>query len=126
MELTYREIGDVVADEASPSFDLFRFKALASEYVFPGTLVGTWISKTQFLIGRISASIEINPHESASRSKVREAMSIPADYPTEEFSINIFRVYEAEIIEEGTLKFNDKNEISDVDITSPSNMAKAG
>lgn len=126
MELTYREIGDVVADEASPSFDLFRFKALASEYVFPGTLVGTWISKTQFLVGRISASIEINPHESASRSKVREAMNIPADYPTEEFSINIFRIYEAEIIEEGTLKYNDKNEIVDVEITAPSNMAKAG
>lgn len=126
LELTYREIGDVVADEASPSFDLFRFKALATEYVFPGTLVGTWISKNQFLIGRISASIEINPHESASRSKVREAMNIPADYPSEEFSINIFRVYEAEIIEEGTLKVNDKNEIIDVDITAPSNMAKAG
>ena len=58
MELTYREIGDVIADEASPSFDLFRFKALSSEYVFPGTLVGTWISKTQFLIGRISSSLE--------------------------------------------------------------------
>src|SRR5690348_9536824 len=114
MELTYREIGDVIADEASPSFDLFRFKALSSEYVFPGTLVGTWISKSQFLIGRISASIEVNPHESASRSKVREAMGISSDFPTEEFSINIYRVYEAEIIEEGTLVFDDKNNIADV------------
>lgn len=125
MDLTYREIGDVIADEVSPSFDLFRFKALATEYVFPGTLVATWISKTQFLIGRISASIEINPHESASRSKVREAMSIQADYPSEEFSINIFRVYETEIIEEGTLKFENK-EVVDFEITAPSNMAKAG
>jgi DNA helicase HerA-like ATPase len=126
MELTYREIGDVIADEASPSFDLFRFKALSSEYVFPGTLVGTWISKSQFLIGRISASIEVNPHESASRSKVREAMGISSDFPTEEFSINIYRVYEAEIIEEGTLVFDDKNNIADVEISAPSNMSKAG
>lgn len=126
MELTYREIGDVIADEASPSFDLFRFKALSSEYVFPGTLVGTWISKTQFLIGRISSSLEINPHESASRSKVREAMGIAPDYPDEAHSINIYRVYEAEIIEEGTLTKNDKGEITNLSISAPSNMAKAG
>jgi DNA helicase HerA-like ATPase len=126
MNLSYREIGNVIADDVSPSFDVFRFKALAEEYVFPGTLVGTWISDNQFLIGRICASIEINPHESAERAKVREAMSIPADYPSEEFSINIFRVYEAEIIEEGTVKYNEKKEIIDVDITAPTNMAKAG
>lgn len=126
MELAYREIGDVIADDVSPSFDLFRFKALASEYVFPGTLVGTWISKTQFLIGRISASIEINPHESASRSKVREAMSIPPDYPTEEYSINIYRVYEAEIIEEGLLELDKENHCTNINISAPSNMAKAG
>jgi DNA helicase HerA-like ATPase len=126
MELTYREIGDVIADEASPSFDLFRFKALSSEYVFPGTLVGTWISKSQFLIGRISASIEINPHESASRSKAREAMGIAPDYPDEAHSINIYRVYEAEIIEEGTITKDDKGEITNLVINAPSNMAKAG
>lgn len=126
MELIYREIGDVIADEASPSFDLFRFKALSSEYVFPGTLVGTWISKTQFLIGRISSSLEINPHESASRSKVREAMGIAPDYPDEAHSINIYRVYEAEIIEEGTITKNNKGEITNVVINAPSNMAKAG
>jgi len=126
MELIYREIGDVIADEASPSFDVFRFKALASEYVFPGTLVATWISKNQFLIGRISASIEINPHESASRSKVREAMGITPDYPDEAHSINIYRVYEAEIIEEGTIAKNKKGEIEELAINAPSNMAKAG
>lgn len=126
MELIYREIGDVIADEASPSFDLFRFKALSSEYVFPGTLVATWISKTQFLIGRIAASIEINPHESASRSKVREAMGITPDYPDEAHSINIYRVYEAEIIEEGIVTKSDDSEVSKLEINSPSNMAKAG
>lgn len=126
MDLAFREIGDVIADEVSPSFDLFRFKALASEYVFPGTLVGTWIEANRFLIGRIAASLEVNPHESASRSKVREAMGIASDFPSEAFSISIYRVYEAEIIEEGTLQRDRASRITGVQITAPSNMAKAG
>src|SRR6266542_270382 len=85
-------IGSVIADDVSPSFDVFRFKANANEYVFPGALVATYVDHQKFLIGRISASIEINPHESASRSKVREAMGIKADYPEEELSTNIYRV----------------------------------
>jgi len=119
-----REIGSVIADEDSPSFDLFRFKANANEYVFPGTLVGTAIDDNKFLIGRISSSIEINPHESASRAKVREAMLIEADYPKEEFSTNIYRIYEADIIEEGVI--SGEGDTYELDITEPSDMAKAG
>lgn len=126
MDLAFREIGDVIADDVSPSFDLFRFKALASEYVFPGTLVAAWIMKDKFLIGRIAASLEVNPHESASRSKVREAMGIASDFPSEAFSINIYRVYEAEIMEEGSLQRDREGRITRVQITAPSNMAKAG
>ena len=40
-----RDIGSVIADDVSPSFDVFRFKALANEYVYPGTLVGSSIDK---------------------------------------------------------------------------------
>ena len=42
-----REIGSVIADDVSPSFDVFRFKALANEYVSPGSLVAAalkWVS----------------------------------------------------------------------------------
>lgn len=117
-----RVIGSVVADDASPSFDVFRFKANANEYVYPGTLVGTEIvADKKFLIGRVSSSIEVNPHESAGRAKVREAMGIEADYPQEELSTNIYRQYEADIIEEGFI--SEKNELQ---ITEPSDMAKAG
>jgi hypothetical protein len=69
--ITLREIGSVIADNVSPSFDVSRFKANANEYVYPGSLVGTSISDNRFLIGRISKSIEVNPHESAPRAKVR-------------------------------------------------------
>lgn len=118
--ISNKEIGSVIADDASPSFDLFRFKANANEYVYPGTLVGTYVSENRFLIGRIAASIEVNPHESASRSKVREAMDIEADYPQEELSTNIYRVYETNIIEEALLTNQH------FEITEPSDMAKAG
>lgn len=120
VEFKLRDIGSVIADDVSPSFDIFRFKALANEYVFPGTLVGAVLDKKRFLIGRISSSIEVNPHESASRTAVRHAMDITPDYPEEGLSTTVYRVYEADIIEEG---FVDESRI---EITEPSDMAKAG
>jgi len=120
-EIVLREIGSVIADESSPSFDTFRFKANANEYVYPGTLVGTSVDVDKFLIGRVSGSLEVNPHESAGRAKVREAMGIAADYPQEELSTNIYRVYEADIIEEGIVQGENQ-----LEITEPSDMAKAG
>lgn len=120
-EIESRRIGSVIADDVSPSFDVFRFKANANEYVFPGTLVATYVSNNKFLVGRISGSIEVNPHESASRAKVREAMGIQADYPEEQLSTNIYRVYEAEIVEEGVINKNDS-----IEIKEPSDMPKAG
>jgi DNA helicase HerA-like ATPase len=123
-ELVKKDIGSVIADDTSPSFDVFRFKANANEYVYPGTLVGSFVEKDKFLIGRISTSLEVNPHESAERAKVREAMGIETDYPTEELSTNIFRVYEADIIEEGVVFYKDNQRR--LRIAEPSDMAKAG
>jgi len=119
-----RDIGSVIADDLSPSFDVFRFKANANEYVYPGTLVGATINDRAFLIGRISGSIEVNPHESATRAKVREAMGIEPDYPQEELSTNIYRLYEADIIEEGII--STEGDGHQLEITEPSDMAKAG
>lgn len=118
------DVGSVIADDFSPTFDCFRFKANANQYVYPGTLVGTWINKKRFLLGRIKSSLEVNPHESALRAKVREAMDIQPEYPEEELSTNIYRVYEADIIEEGVL-VSHEDEI-ELEITEPSDMAKAG
>ncbi|MDE2852899.1 MAG: ATP-binding protein [Chloroflexota bacterium] len=115
-------VGSVIADDVSPSFESFRFKANAFRYVFPGTLLGTWVDiHKRFLIGRVSSAIEINPHESPERSKVREAMDMPSDYPSEDFSTTIFRVYEVEIIEEAIIQHDVK-----ITIEQPSNMPKAG
>ena len=115
-------VGSVIADDVSPSFESFRFKANAFQYVFPGTLLGTWVNeRKRFLVGRVSSAIEINPHESPERSKVREALDMEPDYPGEEFSTTIFRVYEAEIIEEAIIR-----EDGAITVEQPSNMPKAG
>jgi DNA helicase HerA-like ATPase len=120
IDFKLRAIGSVIADDVSPSFDTFRFKALANEYVYPGTLVGALLDTNTFLIGRISSSIEVNPHESASRTAVRHAMELEPDYPEEGLSTTVYRVYEADIIEEGFIE-GDR-----IIITEPSDMAKAG
>ena len=116
------EIGSVTADDDSPSFDTFRFKANANEYVYPGTLITTFIDANKFIIGRISSSLEVNPHESASRAKVREVMDFASDYPSEEYSTSIYRVYEANVIEEAI--WDEQNERWF--ITEPSDMPRAG
>lgn len=119
-----RDIGSVIADDVSPSFNVFRFKALAKEYVYPGTLVGAALDENKFLIGRVSASIEVNPHESPSRTAVRHAMDIEPDYPEEGLSTSVYRVYEADIIEEGCIAVEKGKPYTA--ITEPSDMAKAG
>ena len=119
-DIELREIGTVIADDVSPSFDVFRFKALANEYVHPGSLVGAIINEKTFVLGRISDSLEINPHESPSRTAVRHAMGIEADYPPEDLSTTVYRVYEADIIEQGII--TDQG----LEIFEPMDMAKAG
>lgn len=120
MEIKLRDIGSVIADNVSPSFDVFRFKAFANEYVSLGSLVAAKIDERKFILGRISSSIEINPHESPSRTAVRHAMQIDADYPGEELSTTVYRVYEADIIEQGIITKDG------LEIVEPMDMAKAG
>ncbi|MCL0049318.1 ATP-binding protein [Dehalococcoidia bacterium] len=115
-----RDIGSVIADDVSPSFNVFRFKALANEYVHPGSLVGAVISERTFVLGRVSGSIEVNPHESPSRTAVRHAMQIEADYPDEALSTTVYRIYEADIVEQGMVIEGS------IDIIEPMDMAKAG
>lgn len=118
--LKIRDIGTVVADDSSPSFDIFKFKARAGEYVHPGMLVAATVDESTFIIGRISGSLEINPHESPARTAVRDAIGIGSDYPPEDLSVSVYRVYEADVIEEG--KVID----GELRIFEPVNMAKAG
>ena len=111
-------IGTVTADDDSPSFDIFRFKAQANEYVNPGTLVACATTKDRFLLGRVVSAVEVNPHESPGRVSVRHAMDIQPDYPEEGLSTTVYRVYEADVIEQGSG--------TPVVISDPQDLPKAG
>jgi hypothetical protein len=62
LELEHEKIGQIISDEYSPSFELFKFKALYNRFVSPGTIVGAKITENNLLIGRVTASHEQNPH----------------------------------------------------------------
>ena len=93
-------IGTVISDDASPSFEIFKFKAKPNRYVTPGTLVATPVKENIFLVGRVTSSHEYNPHETPSKVTVRDVMGITPDYPDEDMSLTIHRRYEVEIIKE--------------------------
>lgn len=113
-------IGTVISDDASPSFEILRFKAKYDKYVTPGALVGVSVSDNTFLVARVTSSHEHNPHESSDRVTLRDTMGIKPDYPEEDLSLTIHRRYEAEIIDE-VKKINEKYEIF-----PPEKMPKSG
>jgi len=113
-------IGTVISDDVSPSFEIFKFKAKPNKYVTPGTLVATPVKENIFLVGRVTSSHEYNPHETPSKVTVRDAMGITPDYPDEDMSLTIHRRYEVEII-------NEVNATSTgYDIYPPEKMPKSG
>jgi len=113
-------IGTVISDDVSPSFEIFRFKAKPNKYVTPGTIVATPVKENIFLVGRVTSSHEYNPHETPSKVTVRDAMGITPDYPDEDMSLTIHRRYEVEII-------NEVNATSTgYDIYPPEKMPKSG
>jgi len=94
------EIGEIISDDATPSFEVFRFKAFHDKFVSPGTVVAATIKRDNLLVGRIIASHENNPHFSPDKVAVRHAMNIKADHPGENLSITVYRVYEVEVLKE--------------------------
>jgi hypothetical protein len=114
-------VGTIVSDEASPSFDVFRFKAKHDKYVTPGSLVATIVSRDIFLVGRVTGSHEHNPHEEASKVAVRDTMGIKPDYPKEDLSLTIHRDYDVEVIAEVK-----KTEDSAFEVYPPQKMPRSG
>ena len=81
------EIGEIVSDESSPSFEIFKFKAFHDKFVSPGTVVAVKIKNDNLLVGRIISSHEQNPHFTPDKVAVRHAMHIEPDHPGENLSI---------------------------------------
>jgi len=94
------DIGTVISDEETPTFDTFRFRPIPEATVAPGEFVSVKIADNKYIIGRITNSLEINPHEEVESVVARNTLGIKADYPTEGDSVIIYRVYEAEVLEQ--------------------------
>lgn len=114
------EIGEVISDGETPSFRKFRFKAYSDKFISPASIVAIKIDDDNFLIGRNTASHEINPNYSPEKVAVRHSMNIPSEHPEEGMSINVFRVYEAELINQVSKKDNQYL------VFSPESLPKAG
>ena len=95
-------IGTVVSDGDSPTFELVRIKLKAGMDVRPNTLVRIPVSRAEpaTLIGRVRSAYECNPNEAAPAINLRDSRVMDATYPTETESTIIFRLVEAELVEE--------------------------
>lgn len=94
-------IGTVISDDETPTFETVRIKLKTGQNVNPGTLVRVSVSNSNStLIGRIRSAYEHNPNEGPEDINVRDTMDMPRTYPTEEDSTTIYRLAEAELIEE--------------------------
>ena len=93
-------IGTVISDEETPNFEKFRFRPAPNSSLAPGEFVTAKIAQNKYIIGRVVASLEINPHEEVESVVTRQTLKVEPDYPSEGESVIIYRVYEAEVIDE--------------------------
>ena len=103
MSTNTESIGTVISDQETPTFEVIRIKLKAGQDVKPGTLVRVPVYRNNAdstLIGRIRSAHEQNPQENPENINVRDTLGMTANYPTEEDSTTIFRLAEAELIEE--------------------------
>lgn len=96
-------IGTVISDQDTPTFEVVRVKLRFDQDVRPGTLVRIPVSRngtSSTLIGRVRSAYENNPNERPEDISVRDTLGIERNYPGEEDSTTIYRLIEAELIEE--------------------------
>jgi uncharacterized protein len=96
-------IGTVISDEETPTFETVRIKLKAGKDVKPGTLVKMNVSREgekTLLIGRIRSGYESNPSKSVVGVTVSDNLGLPTPSMPEEYSTDIYRLVEADLIEE--------------------------
>ncbi len=99
------ELGGVVSDDSSPTFEEVRFRLDAAQAVVPGEFVavegrerdGSLVS---WVMCRILDVHEVNPHEDPYSSTVRAVLSFPITYSREGESTVIYRLVRCQPVEE--------------------------
>ncbi len=106
-----RPIGCVVHEENTPSLDSVRFRLDGYSSTTAGRVVAVEVgecfvpnmSERVFLLLMVNGVREVNPHETAEGATVREVIPIPIKYAPEGRSTVIYRVVDAEPLEEVVL-----------------------
>jgi len=96
-------VGTVISDDESPTFEFVRIKLKAGADVVPGMLLRIPMSRdggAVILIARVRSAYEHNPNEHPESINVRDTLGIAPNYPSEVDSTIIYRLVEADLIEE--------------------------
>jgi len=116
---TLNLVGTVVSDQDSPTFETVRIKLKADQEIRPGSLLKIPLNgptSIDCLIARVRSAVEKNPNETPEDINVRDTLGIPANYPKEKDSTIIYRLVEADLIEE----------ITSLGMRAPETLPKAG
>lgn len=121
-------IGTLITDERgrSPNY-LSQHVRIAHDVPSPkpGSMVAVQILTNEgedgFILGRVSNVWEINPHEDAQSSVLREVLPIRTEYAGEGSSTVIFRVAEIEPLEEAIFQKG-----NDIEIRNAQTLPRAG
>lgn len=119
-------LGQVISDETSPSFFELRFRLDAQRRTGPGRFVAidaaSETNERLLILARVEDVHEVNPHEDALSSTLREVLPFGTTYATEGSSTVIYRIATTEPLEEAVLDAN--GEV--VEIRSVTTMPLAG
>jgi DNA helicase HerA-like ATPase len=119
-------IGFVISTEESPSFYRMTFRVKPDCDVSPGQMVAALVDGPDgtsiAVVARVDDAHEVNPHEDALSSTLRQVLPFETKYAPEGESTVIFRAAEAETLEEGC--FDAHGDL--VEIRAIQTLAKAG
>ena len=95
-------VGTVISDQDTPTFETVRIKLRAGCDLKPGALVRIPVERAESttLIGRVRSAHEHNPNEAPEDINVRDTLGLQRSYPEEEDSTTIYRLVDADLIEE--------------------------
>lgn len=111
-------VGTVISDQDTPTFETVRIKLRAGCDLKPGALVRIPVSRAEntTLIGRVRSAYEHNPNEAPEDINVRDTLGLRPSYPDEEDSTTIYRLVDADLIEE----------LADTELRAPQSLPNSG
>jgi len=119
-------LGNIISTDKSPSFFALEFRLNAEKTTYPGKFVAVDSQaadgRRSLVLARVNDVHEVNPHEDALSSTLRNVLPFGTKYAGEGHSTVIYRVVECEPLEEAILDDEDKI----LEIRSVDSLPRAG